>query len=282
MLVGGLYALFSLGLSLPWGLLRILNFAHFAYVYLAAYVTYDLSTKHGVDPLITLLITIPLGVMLGTLTQWFTSKASLDTFGSLIATFGVFIIVQAAITLHWKNDLVRIPSDANPYFVRAWQAGQFTVPFLGALALLVAAIICIGSYYLLEHSYGGRGIRATVQEPEMAAAFGVDKRRLSYLVAGVAGGSGAIAGTFLAMLFAITPSGAQSLVSVVFATSLLGGLGNPRGVLGAAIIVGITESLTQRFADPALAKLTPIVLLVIVILIRPQGLFRSAVGVARP
>jgi branched-chain amino acid transport system permease protein len=276
-LVGGLYAVFSLGLTLPWGLLRVLNFAHFAYVFLFAYLTYELAAVHHLDPLLALAVTLPLGAVVGLLTQALISRASLDTFGTLIATFGLFLVLQAAMTMYWTNDLVRIPSTANPYFVRAWHIGPYTIPFVYTCALVAAVVLCVGSYLLLERSFTGKAIRAAVQDPQIAAAFGVNRVRVSYLIATVAGISAAVAGGFVAMLFALTPSGAQSWVAVVFASVLLGGLGNPRGILGAAIIVGIAEALTQRYVDPTLAKLTPLALLTVVLLIRPTGLFRPAV-----
>lgn len=278
-LVGGLYAVFSLGLTLPWGLLRVLNFAHFSYVFLFAYTTYELAAVHHLDPLLALTVTIPFGVLLGVGTQALTSRASLDTFGTLIATFGLFLILQAAMAMYWTNDLVRIPLTDNPYFVRAWHVGPYTIPFVYACALASAVVLCVGSYFLLERSYTGKAIRAAVQEPEVAAAFGVNRVRVSYLIAGVAGTSAAVAGGLLAMLFALTPSGAQGWVAVVFASVLLGGLGNPRGTLGAAIIVGIAEAMTQRYVDPTLAKLTPLALLILMLLIRPTGLFRPAVRI---
>jgi len=280
-LVGGLYAVFSLGLTLPWGLLRVLNFAHFAYVFLFAYITYELAAVHHLDPLVALAVTIPFGALLGIVTQALTSKASLDTFGTLIATFGLFLILQAAMSLYWTNDLVRIPLTDNPYFVRAWHVGPYTIPFVYACAFASAVVLCVGSYFLLERSYTGKAIRAAVQDPQIAAAFGVNRVRVSYLIAGVAGTSAAVAGGFLAMLFALTPSGAQGWVAVVFASVLLGGLGNPRGTLGAAIIVGVAEAMTQRYVDPTLAKLTPLALLIVMLLVRPTGLFRPAVRIGQ-
>ena len=280
-LLGGLYAVFALGMSLSWALLRIINYAIFAFVFLMAYVTYELAAGHGVDPLLSLLITIPLGVMLTIGLQFFTSTAKIDTFGSLIVTFGLFLVVQSSITLLWTNDLVRIPEKSNPYFGQAWHFGKLTVPFLGLVVLAIAVVLCAVTYWLLNVSFAGKAMRAVVQDPAMAAAFGINAGRLGYVVAAICGLAIAVTGSCLAMMYALTPSATQAWVAVVFATVLLGGLGNPRGLLAAAMILALISSATQRFTNPALAALAPLVLLIVVILFRPQGLFRAAVETSR-
>jgi branched-chain amino acid transport system permease protein len=276
-LLGGLYALFSLGMSLTWALLRVINYAIFTFVFLAAYVTYDLAAVHGVDPLVTMLVTVPVGVALSCALQAFTSTTKIDTFGSLIVTFGLFLVIQSTITLIWTNDLVRIPAEANPYFDKAWHFGAFTVPALGVIALVAALALSGLTYWLLHVSFEGKAIRAAVQDPAMAAAFGINAVRLGYLVAVICGVAIAISGSSLGMMYALTPSATQAWVAIVFATVLLGGLGNPRGLLAAAMILALVSSATQRFTNPALAALAPLLLLIIVILFRPQGLFRPAV-----
>ena len=276
-LLGGLYAIFALGMSLSWALLRVINYAIFAFVFLMAYVTYELATRHGFDPLLALLITIPLSVALSIGLQAFTSAAKIDTFGSLIVTFGLFLVVQSSITLVWTNDLVRIPEKSNPYFADAWHFGAFTIPFLGVLALAVALLLCAGTYWMLSVSFAGKAMRAVVQDPSMAAAFGINAGRLGYVVAAICGVAIAVTGSCFGMMYALTPSAMQTWVAVVFATVLLGGLGNPRGLLAAAMILAVISSATQRFTNPALAALAPLILLIVVILFRPQGLFRAAV-----
>lgn len=276
-LLGGLYTIFAMGMSLSWALLRVINYAIFAFVFLAAYITYDLAAVHGVDPMLSMAVTIPTGVLLTCLLQAFTSATKIDTFGSLIITFGLFLVVQSAITLVWTNDLVRIPASANPYFDEALHLGGLTIPLLGVLALAVALALCAVTYWLLHISFMGKAMRAAVQDPGMAAAFGINAPRLGYLVAVICGVAIAITGSCMGMMYALTPSAMQTWVAVVFATVLLGGLGNPRGLLAAAMILAIISSATQRFANPALAALAPLVLLIVVILFRPQGLFKPAV-----
>ncbi|MQA88550.1 MAG: hypothetical protein GEV03_29035 [Streptosporangiales bacterium] len=277
-LLAGLYSLFALGMSLSWGLLRTINFAHFSFAFLTAYVTYELATTAGWDPLLTLVVTIPVGILLGVLLQLFVTAFPIDVFQTLIVTFAFFLILEAVMTLVWTADLVRIPLAANPYFTRAYAVGPLTVPHLGLLSLVAAALACGGVYWLLYRSHAGMGIRAFVQDPEMAAAFGVDHRRLSLLVAAVSGATVGATGTILGMLFVLTPTAAELWVAVIFAVVLLGGLANPVGVAGAALIIGLVESLTRQFADPAMARLAALAVLALALIFRPQGLFPSAVS----
>ena len=280
-LLAGLYAIFGLGLSLGWGLLHTINFGHFAFAFLSAYVTYELATAAGWDPLLTVIVTIPLGVLLGIALQLFVTATKIDVFGTLIVTFGLFLIFEAGMTLYWTADLQRIPLELNPYFTRAFRAGPFIMPFVGLLAFGSAVIACGGVYWLLNRTYAGKGIRAFVQDPEMAGVLGVNYRRLSLLVAAVAGATVGGTGTIIGMLFVLTPSAAELWVAVIFAVVLLGGLANPLGIAGAALIIGLVESAMRQFADPAMARLAALVVLILALIFRPEGLFKPAVEEAR-
>ncbi len=280
-LLGGLYAIFALGLSLQWGLLHTINFAHFSFVFLAAYVTYELAANAGLDPVVTVLVTIPVGALLGAALQVFVTTFRIDVFGSLIVTFALFLIIEAAMTMRWTSDLLRIPLDRNPYFISAIRTGPFTLPTLGVMALVAALVCCGGIWWLLHRSHAGKGIRAFVQDPEMATVFGVNYPRLALLIAALAGATAGIAGTIVGMLYVLTPTGAELWIAVVFAVVLLGGLANPVGVLGAAFIIGLVESFTRQFADPALARLMALVVLAIALIFRPEGLFKPIVEEAR-
>jgi branched-chain amino acid transport system permease protein len=276
-LLAGLYSIFALGLSLGWGLLHTINFAHFSFVFLGAYVTYELATTAGWDPLLAFVVTAPLGALLGLGLQLFVTTFKIDVFGTLIVTFGLFLLMEAAMTLQWTADLLRIPLDANPYFVAALRIGPFTLPLIGVIAVAVSTVACGGVWYLLKRTTTGKGIRAFVQEPEMASAFGVNYTQLALVIAAIAGASAGATGTLVGMLFVLTPTGAELWIAVVFAVVLLGGLANPLGVAGAALIIGLVESFTRQFADPAMARLMALVVLIIALIFRPNGLFKRLV-----
>lgn len=279
--LAGLYSLFAIGLSLGWGLLHTINFAHFSFVLLAAYVTYDLTTIAGWDPLTAIVVTAPIGAALGIALQLFITRFHIDVFGSLIVTFGLFLALEAALAMRYTADLLRIPSEMNPLFTQALRIGPMRVSMLLAIATVMALVCCLGVWWLLTHTATGRGIRAFVQEPEMAAAFGVNYPRLALIVAAIGGATAGLTGTIIGMYLSLTPTVVELWIAVVFAVVLLGGLANPIGVMGAALVIGMVESLTRQFADPAMARLMALVVLVVALVFRPEGLFRRLVEEAR-
>jgi branched-chain amino acid transport system permease protein len=280
-LLAGLYSIFALGLSLMWGLLHTINFAHFGFAFLTAYVTYELATNAGWDPLLTMVVTIPIGILLGVALQLFVTTFKIDIFGTLIVTFALFLILEASMTLIWTADLVRIPREAHPYFAQAFSLGPLNVPVLSLVALVAAVVACTGVYWLLYRTYAGKGIRAFVQDPEMAAAFGVNYQALSLLIAGVAGATVGATGSIIGMVFVLTPTASEIWIAVIFAVVLLGGLANPIGVAAAALLIGLVESFTRQFADPAMARLMALLVLVLALVFRPEGLFKPVVEEAR-
>lgn len=279
-LLAGLYAIFALGLSLSWGVLHTINFAHFSFAFLAAYITYELATATNWDPLLTLVVTIPVGIVLGVALQLFVTTFKIDVFGTLIVTFALFLIFEGIMSIIWTADLLRIPLAENPYFIESYRLGPITVPFLGILSVVAALLACGGTWWLLNRTYVGKGIRAFVQDPEMAEVFGVDRTRLALLVAAVAGGTAGATGTIIGMLYVLTPTGPEIWIGVIFAVVLLGGLANPAGVIGAGLLIGLVESLTRQFADPATARLMALLVLAVALVVRPEGLFKPIVDEA--
>ena len=280
-LLAGLYSIFALGLSLQWGLLHTINFAHFSFVFLTAYVTYEMASTFGWDPLLAILVTGPIGALLGIALQLFITRFKIDVFGSLIVTFALFLIFEALMTLQWTSNLVRIPLELNPYFISSIRIGPITLPTTGMIAVAASLLACGSVWWLLNRTHAGKGMRAFVQDPEMASAFGVNYPRLALLIAAIAGAAAGITGTLVGMLFVITPTGAEVWIAVIFAVVLLGGLANPLGVIGAALIIGMVESFTRMFADPAMARLMALVVLAVALIFRPEGLFKPIVEEAR-
>lgn len=280
-LLAGLYSIFALGLSLQWGLLHTINFAHFSFVFVSAYVTYELATTAGWDPLATMVITAPIGALLGVALQLFVTTFKIDVFGTLIVTFALFLILEAVLTLQWTSDLLRIPIEQNEYFIRSFSPGPFTFPLIGVIAVVASLVACGAVWWLLNRTHTGKGMRAFVEDPEMASAFGVNYRQLALLVAVIAGATSGITGTIVGIQFVLTPTAAEVWIAVIFAVVLLGGLANPIGVIGAALIIGLVESFTRQFADPTMARLMALVVLAVALIFRPDGLFKPLVEESR-
>lgn len=279
--LAGLYAIFALGLSLGWGLLHTISFLHFSIVLLTAYITFELATAFGWSPISTMLVNIPVGAVLAVLLQLFVTRFRIDVFGTLIVTFGVFLAFEAAIAMRWSVDFLTIPFAQNPLYVRPVNIGSIRLPAVFVIATVLAVVMCVGAWWFLTRSTSGRAVRAFVEDPEIAESFGVNYRSLALLIAAFSGATGGMTGTLFGINYTLTPTGIEIWIAVVFAVVLLGGLANPLGVMGAAAIIGIVESLTRQYGDPSWARLSALAVLALALVFRPEGLFKRLVEEAR-
>jgi len=272
-LIGGLYAIMAVGISLTWGALKIINLAHFSFILLGAYVTYQFSTSLEVDPLLALLVVIPGGFLAGALMQIFFERAKVDEFQSLIITFGIFIIFQSVTRTIWSADFRRIGPEFNRYESMSFFVGDVAVQVAPLIAFGAALAIAVGMYLLLSRSYFGKAVRAIVDDPEIARAYGIDVRRVAVVLSGIATAFSATAGVFIALFQSLSPNMSFGWFGVVFSVVILGGLGSAAGALGAGVIVGVAAGVATTEWGPLTAPLVTFLILIAALLFRPQGLF---------
>ena len=265
--IGALYGLLGLGLSLSWGLLRLINLAHFALAFLGAYLTYTLSTAFGLDPLWSLVLVPPAFFGLGVLGQLLFTRFGVTQFGSLLVTFGVTVMIESLIQWVWTADYRRLET---PSWTSSWRVGPLFVPRAELLALLTAVALAGLTAAWLRYTWAGKGLRACAEDAEIASAFGVNRRRLALLLSGLCAAFAAVAGTFVALTYTLAPAQMYAWIGVVFAAVILGGLGNPLGPLVAGVVIGVTEALTMALTAPAWAPLVSFSLLIVVLLLRPD------------
>lgn len=265
--IGGLYGLLGLGLGLSWGLLRLINLAHFALVFLGAYLTYQLAGTAGLNPFLTPLLIVPAFFLLGVGLQWAFDFFRVNEFASLLVTFGITVVIESVIQWVWTADFRRLET---PYATLSVRAGPLFLPVTEMVMLLVATALSLLTWAWLRFTWVGKGMRASVEDPDIAAAFGVSPRRLALLLSGVGAAYAGVAGTFVALVYTLAPSQIYAWIGVVFAVVILGGLGNPLGPLVAGIGIGISESLTMAVAEPSWAPLVSFALLILVLVLRPD------------
>jgi branched-chain amino acid transport system permease protein len=265
--VGGLYGLLGLGLSLSWGFLRLINLAHFALAFLGAYLTYTLSTAFGLDPFWSLALVPPGFFVLGVLSQLLFTRFGVTQFGSLLVTFGLTVMIESLIQWVWTADYRRLETT---YGAVSWRVGPLFLPKPELLALVTAAALSALTWAWLRYTWVGKGLRACIEDPQIAAAFGVNHRRLGLLLSGLAAAFAGVAGAFVALIYTLAPAQIYAWIGVVFAAVLLGGLGNPLGPLIAGVVIGVTEALTMALTAPAWAPLVSFTLLILVLLLRPD------------
>jgi branched-chain amino acid transport system permease protein len=272
-MIGGLYAVMALGLSLTWGLLRIINLAHFALILLGAYVTYELTTSTGADPLLAALVLVPSMFVLGVAIQWVIERFQVDEFNSLLLSFGLFIIAIRLISNIWSADFRQIEADENPYASRALFVADIAFPVPQLMALGAALAFAVASFVVLRRTYFGRALRALAYDREMAAAFGVNPRRIGMLAAGLASAMAGVAGVLIGVNQAVFPQLAFEWVGLIFAVVILGGIVNLLGAVGAGILIGLVAGLVGVAWTPQGAPLVVFLLLILALLFRPNGLF---------
>jgi len=262
--IGALYGLLGLGLSLSWGLLRQVNLAHFALAFLGGYLTFQLAGR--LDPFVTLAVTVPLFFVAGMALHWFLSRYAADMLNTLVVTFGLTTIIEAAIQRIWTADFQRLESS---YGAIRWKVGAFYIPFPELATLLLSMLLCGATWALLRFTDFGRAARAMTEDAPMAAAFGVNEKRVGYVISGLAAAFAAVAGLCLALTHTLAPVQIYAWMGVVFAAVMIGGLGSALGPLLAGILIGVSEALTMAVTAPTWAPLVSFSLLIAIILFRP-------------
>jgi branched-chain amino acid transport system permease protein len=271
-LIGGLYALMAIGLSITWGMLKVINLAHFGLILLSAYLAYGITLGLGVDPLLTIVITAPIMFVLGAALQWGFQAFRVGEFNSLLISFGVLIILVQTISNVWTADFRRLGADVNPYGGSAVTIGPLAFPLPTLLAFATAVVVVVTLHLALERTFIGRAVRAFAEDPPIAAAAGVGDHRIAMLLSGAAGVTAALAGTLFAIGGSMTPSTALEWVGLVFAVVILGGIGNVVGTLIAGMLVGVVAGLVTVLWSPSAGPLVVFSIVVLALVFRPRGL----------
>lgn len=264
--IGGLYGLIGLGLGLTWGLLRQINLSHFGLVFLGAYASYHMATVWKVDPLLTLLVIPPLFFLIGVAMQWLLARFSISPFNSLLVTFGITVMIESGIQAIWSADYRRLETH---YGDMKFKVGSLYVPIPELLTLVLAVSISLAIWAAMRYTDLGKALRAMAEDGPIAAAFGINQKGMSLMLAGVCAALAGVAGICLALTFTLTPSQIFAWVGVVFAAVMLGGLGSALGPLVAGIIIGVSEAITMAVAAPSWAPIVSFSLLIVMLLFRP-------------
>ena len=264
--IGALYGLIGLGLGLTWGLLRQINLSHFGLVFLSAYLSYQMASGGQIDPLWGLLILPPAFFLFGVLMQWILSKFAITPFNSLLATFGLTVVLESVIQGIWTADFRRLESD---YTSMKFKVFELFVPVPELITFALSVVIAVLIWAVMRYTDLGRALRAMAEDGPIAAAFGINQKALSLFLAGLCAALAAVAGVCLALTFTLAPSQIFAWVGVVFAAVMLGGLGSPLGPLVAGIIIGVSEAITMAVASPSWAPIVSFSLLIFMLLMRP-------------
>jgi len=264
-----MYGLLALGLSLSWGLLRLVNLSHFALAFLAAYLTYELGTTYHVAPWWAAVMVVPVMFVIGLAQHWLFDRFKVNELASLLITFSFAVILEVAIQLYWTADYRRFETHYSTMSIK-W--GAFYIPVLDLVLCVVAGVLAVGTWLWLRKTYVGKALRAAAEDADIAAAYGVDHKKLAYLLSGMGAAYAGIAGTFIALIQTLAPAQIWVWLGGVFAVVIIGRLGNPLGALLAGMLIGASESLAMAVLEPAWAPVVSFSVLIAILLWDPEWL----------
>lgn len=278
LLMGGIYALLGVGFSLTWGVLKVINIAHATFGVLAAYGAYWVLTLLHVDPLLSLLPIIALLFLIGmglhrALIQPI-SRAREMIVSSMVLTFGLAIIVENTMLMLWSPDpRVLTPSYAG----KALLIGDIGLPLpqLVGLGLAVLGISLI--YLFLHHTHTGKAVQATWQDPEGAALMGIDLQRVSRIAFGLAIAAAGGGGVAMAMMYAFDPAMHTIWLIFLFLIVIVGGVGSILGTALAGLLIGVITGLCLAIVPYHWINVITFGLLMVILLLRPEGIFKTGV-----
>ncbi|HWB45323.1 MAG TPA: branched-chain amino acid ABC transporter permease [Hyphomicrobiaceae bacterium] len=269
LLVGGLYALVALGLSLVFGVMRVINIAHGTFLMLGAYVTYWLFALAGLNPFLSILISVPVLFVVGALIQrlFVFRVVNAPELSSLLLTFGISILLANLAMLAWTSDYRSVEFLTGSFIVKNIAISKpRSIAF--ALALAITAI----AFLFLHRTKIGKAIRATSQNREVAEVCGINVRRIDLITFGLGAALAGAGGSLVSVMFAVYPEMGQVYVFKSFLVIVLGGAGNYPGAFFGGLLLGVIEGLSSLFLTAQLTEVVSYVLLVALLLLRPQGL----------
>src|SRR5215831_2057197 len=272
-LTGGVYALMASGLALAFGVMRVINVAQGALIILGAYLSFTIYNDLGLDPFVSLFVITPAMFLLGVGIQLVFLRPLRDDEReelSLLVTWALALGIEGLLGYVYQTDY---RSTITGYADRSWVVGGYHFSesrvFAFAASLSVLAIM----FAILERTKLGRAIRATVQNPTSARLLGVDTRMVSALGFGLSVATASAAGAVYGIVFPFSPGSHYDLISRLLTIIVLGGLGSLGGAVVAALFMGLTESVFATEISPTWSSFTFFVVLIAMLVLRPQGLF---------
>jgi branched-chain amino acid transport system permease protein len=275
-LTGGVYALMASGLTLIFGVMRIINVGHGALVVLGAYLSFAASRSLGLDPFLTLVITMPVMFLLGVVLQTIfirplkTDREAL----SVLVTYALALGIEGLLGFFFSANYVQLRAW---YDTASFPIGDFRITYVYLFGFVLCLAILAAMFLLLYRTNFGASIRATMLNRTAAQLIGIDVDRVSAFAFGIGMATAAAGGVVFGITTAFNPGSHYDLISRLLTIIVLGGLGSLRGAIIAALVMLVSEDITSVVISPVWASFVFFVILVAVLLFRPQGLYGTRV-----
>lgn len=271
LLLGAIYAAVGVGFSLTWGVLNIINIAHGATVMLGAYVTWWLFTSFGLDPFLSLPISMAATFVLGYVLQRYLINRVIPhgVFMTLVLTFGISLLLIDLALIAFTGDYRSV----TPWYAGAgFNLGGVIVPYQRLGVFVTSLLLVAGLNALLNSTKLGRAIRATALNRQAAQLTGVDIYRIYAITFGIGAAMAGAAGSLLSATQTITPVMGNTFIGKSFVIATLGGLGTVQGALVGGLVLGLVESLGSALIGPSYQQAIGYAILVLVLVFRPEGI----------
>lgn len=268
--IGGVYVLIALGLTTVFGILGIAHFAHGSVSMFGGYLTFFLVVNLGIPLIPAILIALTVGVLLGVLIEFLAYRPvrNANHINAFIVALGLTMMVEGINLKLFGAEQVVIPTEIN----RVFNIGGITIPELRVYVIVSAIALIVGMTVFVDRTKTGQAIRAVAENRDAAILMGVNVKTLPLIVFGISTALGVAAGVMVGSLFAIAPGVGEGLVVKGFAVLILGGLGSIPGAIVGGLVLGVTEALAAGFISSAYKDVIAFVVMIVVLLVRPQGL----------
>ncbi len=272
-LLGGFYAAVTVGISIAFGILDIVNIAHPAFIILGAYVAYLVNTQFGVDPIVASIVALPvfyaLGALLYQVYHLSFEKRGQDSLRGLAFFFGILFITEVTLVLEFGVDYRYVQAS---YIEQTWHVGVVDLPLRMLVPCVMSLAMLAALQVFLTRTFMGRAIMAVAQDQFALRLMAADPVRIKRIAFAISIATASLAGAFLIIIQPVEPSMGRDYIGLVFAICVLGGLGSLAGTLIGAMVLGVAESFTATFYGPSWAPAVSFGLLLLTLAFRPSGI----------
>lgn len=272
LLTGSIYALMASGLTLIFGVMDIINVGQGALVILGAYLSFVLEKQFHIDLFLGLLITMPAMFIFGVVIEWlFIRPLKRDrTMLSILVTFAVALIIEGALGIIFTTNYVQLQAW---YVTKSFPLGGFYLPYIYVFSFVLSVVLLGGLYVILYRTKFGAGLRASIQNRTAAEIIGVDVERIAAITFGIGIALTAAGGMAFGATTAFNPGSSYDLISRLLVIIVLGGMGSLGGALIASLAMLVVEDVTAVVWSPVWSSTVFFAILVVVLVVRPQGMF---------
>ncbi len=274
-LIGGVYALIGIGLTIIFGVMRVINFAHGDIMMVGMYMTYFLFTLFGIDPFVSVLVTIPLMFVFGAILQKLFINRILGALpqNQILLTIGLGLIMSNSMMLAFTSDYKILTTS---YSSSSYRLAGLSVSKPLAISFLITVVITAALYRFLMKTDTGQAIRATAQDREAAQLMGINVKWMSILAFGIGASMAGTAGALISPTYYIFPQVGSAFTLKAFVITVLGGMGSIVGATLGGVIIGVVESMGAAYISSDWKDVVVFAIFLLVLLVKPSGLMGTS------